>query len=314
VSGNRYTFLATTEETNSAFSLFDFFVPPEGGPPKHVHSFEDESFYILEGQLTVRAGVEDQSTIVSPGTFVYLPQYRPHGFQNLGTTPVRVLSLTTPGGLDNFFESVGTLVTDRSAPPPPNTPEEIERVANLPRELQGGISLFPGDPIPPQEELPGYLIVPPGAPGRELVSIGGSQYTSLATFQETAGRFSLFDVSLPPQTGSGLLQRNDRQAESFYVLDGEVTFQFEEQSIVANPGTFVYFPEDTPYTFQNLGTTQARTLLLKTPTRVPEPSSWLGLLAFSTYVGASLVLKRKQKKQKLANLDTSTGTVCSINN
>lgn len=295
-SGDLYTFLATGEETKQLFSLFNFDVPPGGGPDLHVHGREAESFFILQGELTVQMGDRNNSMVATPGTFIYLPKGRPHSFINRTTTLVRTLSLTTPAGLENLFADLGMPVTDRTAPPPPITEEDLRRFAQEGPNY-GLQPILPGTTLPPTDGLLDFLIVPPDAPDRESILIGNNKYTSLATGNETGGLFSLFDVSLQPQTERGLLQSNSKEAESFYVLGGELTFELQNQSFVAKPGTFVYLPEDTLYSFQNLGTTQARTLFLRTPTAVPEPSSWLGVLG----LGAILVLKRKQKKQKLAS-------------
>lgn len=305
-SGDRYTYLATGKETNNQFTLFDFAVPPSAGATTmHLHNNEAESFYVLEGELTIQMGSPDQEMVITPGTYVYLPKGRYHGFQNRTTKPARTLSLMTPGGIENFFTAIGQPVIDRSAPIPPPRPVTPELIQQL-KEItpQYGLEfLFPGvEPRPPAPGLLDFRVVPPGAPGRESAAIAGDLYTSLATPEETGGLYSLFDVLLPSQAGTGLLQSNERQDESFYVLDGEVAFRFQDQNIVASPGTFVYVPKNTPFSFQNLGTTQARTLFFRTPTTIPEPSSWLGVLGFSTYLGASSVLKRKHKKQKLANL------------
>src|SRR5215472_7594107 len=54
--GSLMTFLVTGRETGGAFFVAEMTVPPGGGPPPHVHHREDESFYVLEGSLTVHVG------------------------------------------------------------------------------------------------------------------------------------------------------------------------------------------------------------------------------------------------------------------
>ncbi len=51
VVGDRYTFKLTAEETNGAFSLFEFVVPPDSGSPPHRHTRENETFYIVSGSM-----------------------------------------------------------------------------------------------------------------------------------------------------------------------------------------------------------------------------------------------------------------------
>ena len=50
--GDVYRFLATGEDTNCKYALIEALVGPGGGPPPHVHSREEEGFYILEGEIT----------------------------------------------------------------------------------------------------------------------------------------------------------------------------------------------------------------------------------------------------------------------
>jgi len=313
--------LASGQQTGGEFALLNFLVSPLPSdpvmPPLHLHTREAESFYVRDGELTIfmedepnltsAAEIKDWSAIktmtVGPGSFVYLPKGRIHEFMNPGTTPVNTLSLLTPTGFENAL-TFGPPVADKSAPIPPFTPEGRQLYEE--NAYQFGLTC---ENCAKRDEmlavlkgqtLLDYLVVPGDAPGRQTFSIGGNQYTSLATDQETGGLFSLYSVSLAPQTAFGSLQSNEQQTESYYVLDGEVKFLFNDESLVAKPGTLVSFPKNTPYTFQNLGTTQAKTLLIRTSTTVPEPSSWLGLLGCSAYLGASWLHKRKQTNRKSA--------------
>ena|SRR5437899_11867333 len=51
VVGDMYRFLAVGEDTNGKYALWEAVVPPGGGPPLHVHSREEEGFYVLEGEI-----------------------------------------------------------------------------------------------------------------------------------------------------------------------------------------------------------------------------------------------------------------------
>ena len=53
--GDRVTFLVTGAESHGGCFIVEGMVPPGGGPPPHIHRFEDESFYILEGAATFQA-------------------------------------------------------------------------------------------------------------------------------------------------------------------------------------------------------------------------------------------------------------------
>jgi uncharacterized cupin superfamily protein len=47
-----YRFLATGEDTNGKYALWEAILPPGGGPPSHVHSRDEEGFHVLEGEIT----------------------------------------------------------------------------------------------------------------------------------------------------------------------------------------------------------------------------------------------------------------------
>ncbi len=70
------------------------------GPPLHIHAYEDESFYILAGSLTVTCG--DDIFRAGPRSFVFLPRQVPHTFRPDGDEAT-VLIIAAPGGLDEYF-------------------------------------------------------------------------------------------------------------------------------------------------------------------------------------------------------------------
>jgi quercetin dioxygenase-like cupin family protein len=112
---SRMTVKATGESTHGAFGLTEVVVPPTFSPPMHVHHREDESFYVLAGELTVRCG--DETISAAAGTFVQLPRGVPHSFVVTSDTPVRMLNLMTPGGGEGFFVEAGRPAEDDGLPP-----------------------------------------------------------------------------------------------------------------------------------------------------------------------------------------------------
>jgi len=111
----RLTVKASGQSTGGGFSLTEAIIPPGYSPPTHVHRREDESFYVLEGELTVKCG--DDTFPATAGTFVTLPRDVPHGFVVEGDTPVRMLNLMTPGGGEQFFVEAGRPALADGLPP-----------------------------------------------------------------------------------------------------------------------------------------------------------------------------------------------------
>ncbi|MEJ6485471.1 quercetin 2,3-dioxygenase [Nostoc punctiforme UO1] len=126
VAGDVTTLKATSEQTDGKYALFEVVVAPQLGPPPHIHSREDEAFYIQEGSIEFYL---DQKTVVAtPGTFLHSPKGQLHSFKNIGSAPAKMLIWSTPGGIEKFFAQVGTKVENSSVPALPITQEVIERI------------------------------------------------------------------------------------------------------------------------------------------------------------------------------------------
>lgn len=96
------------EQTGGLFSLTESVMRPGTEPaPLHVHSREDETFYVVEGRITAIVG--DRTEEVGPGGSVYLPRGIPHRIHTTGDAPVRLLMLLTPAGLEKFFDEIDAL-------------------------------------------------------------------------------------------------------------------------------------------------------------------------------------------------------------
>jgi quercetin dioxygenase-like cupin family protein len=116
--GDRVTFLVTGAESNGGCFIIEGMAPSGGGPPPHIHHFEDESFYILAGTATFQAG--GQTIHAKPGDFIRIPRGTVHSLRNDGEVPARALIVISPAGMQRFFEESFYPATDRSASPPPS--------------------------------------------------------------------------------------------------------------------------------------------------------------------------------------------------
>jgi quercetin dioxygenase-like cupin family protein len=96
-------------------------VPPGGGPPPHVHSREEEGFYVLEGEITLFLG--DQRLIANAGVFANMPVRTPHSFKIEGDKPARMLISVAPAGLEQMFFEVGVPVPPGATTAAPPTKE-----------------------------------------------------------------------------------------------------------------------------------------------------------------------------------------------
>lgn len=74
-------------------------------PPLHVRSREDESFYLLEGEIEFHVG--DERFHVGPGGYVFMPRDVPHSFR-IVTESAKAILVITPGGFEAFFQKMGS--------------------------------------------------------------------------------------------------------------------------------------------------------------------------------------------------------------
>ena len=129
VVGDVYRFLATGEDTNGKYAMWEAIVPPGGGPPPHVHSREEEGFYILEGEITFQIG--DQRIVAKAGTFANMSVGTPHSFKNESNKPARMLISVAPAGLEKMFFECGVPTAQGATTVPPPTKAEIEKLLEI---------------------------------------------------------------------------------------------------------------------------------------------------------------------------------------
>lgn len=126
VVGDVYRFLATGEDTNGTYALWEAVVPPGGGPPPHVHSREEEGFYVLEGEITFT--VNGGRVVATAGTFANMPVGTPHSFKNESDKPAKMLISVAPAGLEKMFFEVGVPLAEGATTAAPPTTDEIDKL------------------------------------------------------------------------------------------------------------------------------------------------------------------------------------------
>ncbi len=137
--GDRYVILASGRQTGGAYCLLEATVFPGGGPPPHYHTREEESFYVLEGEITFT--VEGRTIAATPGAFVQIPRTVPHAFKNVSNCPARMLIQCAPAGFDEFMLEFATELPagDRL----PLAPSEAEIAKLLAIAPKYGIEIIP---------------------------------------------------------------------------------------------------------------------------------------------------------------------------
>jgi quercetin dioxygenase-like cupin family protein len=115
-----WLFKAAGRDTAGRFDFMVGTVDYLSGPPLHLHLEQDDSFYVLEGVLTVQANSEIIE--LRQGDFISIPPGVPHTFDNLDKNQrVRAINLITPGGFDDVLDAAARLF-------PKATPAQLQEL------------------------------------------------------------------------------------------------------------------------------------------------------------------------------------------
>lgn len=94
-----------THAMGSAIEIFDTKGIPGGGPPPHIHAWE-EVYVVLAGEMDVT--VDGHTTRLSQGGFAHVPANTPHGYRTLDHT--HFLTIVSKGNASKFFKQVAAEV------------------------------------------------------------------------------------------------------------------------------------------------------------------------------------------------------------
>lgn len=115
--------------------------------------------------------------------------------------------------------------------------------------------------------IPDGLLVKPGQ-GASL-SIVGDVLTFKAVGEDTAGQYTLFEVRVDPEIGPPP-HIHHREDEAFYIQEGELEFQLDDQIVIATPGTFLYSPKGHLHSFTNKTNQRAKMLVWCMPAGIEK--------------------------------------------
>jgi len=118
-------FKISGEDTGGAFSLVEHPIKPGTIVPPHTHTREDETSFVIEGEMGARIG--DKILTATPGTYVFKPRNVPHTFWNAGTKTTRIIEIISPSGFAKYFEEMAELV-------PAGGPPDFDKVDKLARQ------------------------------------------------------------------------------------------------------------------------------------------------------------------------------------
>jgi len=118
---------ADTRQTNGSLTVIELIIGPKQGPAVHTHHRDDELWVVLEGDFRFKTG--GATLRASTGGMAFGPRGTPHAFQNVRDAPGRLLVVTTPSGLEGFFQDFAAQL--RTGSVGPETLSEVGRAYGL---------------------------------------------------------------------------------------------------------------------------------------------------------------------------------------
>jgi mannose-6-phosphate isomerase-like protein (cupin superfamily) len=140
-AGNLFTWHVATPD----LSVAEVIAQPGGEPALHVHEREDETYYVISGELTFQRGEERFDA--GPGDVVFLPRGIEHGFALRGER-AQLLLVATPGGIEVPFLALSEPALDGDVPAPPAGPPSDEEVGAMVVAFGAHGIEFTGPPLP----------------------------------------------------------------------------------------------------------------------------------------------------------------------
>ena len=116
---------ATAADTGGQMAIVEVTNPPGFAAPLHVHHWEDEAFWLLEGDATFEVG---GTTIEAhAGDYLFGPRDIPHRY-TVGSAGCRMLFILTPGGFEGLVIAMSEPAASRTLPPPSDEEPDLERI------------------------------------------------------------------------------------------------------------------------------------------------------------------------------------------
>lgn len=119
--GLETTVKVTAADSGGAYILSEQVIPPGMGVPPHVHTQEDEVFFVLEGEIEFLVG--DKTVIGRAGDILHAPRHVPHAYKGAGVTPSRARFMAMPGDIEAMFAQLASW--------PSNEPPDLAKLAEL---------------------------------------------------------------------------------------------------------------------------------------------------------------------------------------
>lgn len=103
----------SSKDTDGQLSIFEYIGNAKGGPPLHIHLYQDEIFFVQEGKYKFQ--VSDETHYLEKGDTIFLPRNVPHAFAQLSELGKLLFFFSPSGKMEDYFRELSKF----KAPPSP---------------------------------------------------------------------------------------------------------------------------------------------------------------------------------------------------
>ncbi|MGH7907505.1 MAG: cupin domain-containing protein [Candidatus Binataceae bacterium] len=118
VLGDGARCLVAASESGGEWSLWEWTVPRDSGPPPHTHPW-DETYFLLEGQVDI--SIDGKMRRAGAGELLYAPGGMAHTFKGASDAPARMLVWLTGSEADAMFHELASEI--------PELPPDLDKIA-----------------------------------------------------------------------------------------------------------------------------------------------------------------------------------------
>jgi quercetin dioxygenase-like cupin family protein len=248
--GQRIRLPIRTSDTGGMISAQLGVAPPGFVNPPHVHTREDEVFYVISGEIEIR--IADKLQHMSAGDLAFAPAGLPHQVSVAGSNAAKLLVLLTGHTIEQaFIDGAG------------KSPADLKNIMG-----RAGIELldqFDAEYRPTGfEAVTSDSVIVCRADEGEAVWLAGDTYTIKLPGNQTGDRFAVVHFDIPPG-GGPVPHIHTREFEAFVITNGEVELYADGAIVTGRPNDVAVLPANIPHGFKNRTNSHSQMIAIVTP-------------------------------------------------
>ncbi len=241
---NPNNLMVSTKDTAGKLSAFDYLGVQKVGPMLHSHLFQDEMFFVLEGEYVFQLGEERQ--LLQKGDLIFLPRSVPHTWVQMSDRGKMFYFLQPAGKMEEFFLRLTELAGK-------GTREQYEELGQWSGIANHGPGISATERHVFVEQLSNGFVVRAGQGrfGERTIINGRSANDIKISTEDTGGELSVFEY-FGNEKGGPPMHVHPHQDEAFFIAEGKYLFQCSEEQFTLSKGDMIFLPRAVPHTWAQL--------------------------------------------------------------